>query len=268
MIEKIENLEALKDLQCLELYQNKIKKIENLEKLHKLETLDLSFNEIRDVAGLSTLVALKELRLASNKIADVNCLAPLTNLELLELGSNRLKSFFADDERLVFPHLKELWLGRNKIADLQLPSLPSLEILSLQANRLSAWPVPSSSSNLAFHSRKGKGLRELYLSENALPDPPEDLAAGLKDSLKLLDLAQNQVSSLKTISELYMLEELWLNKNMIRSLDEVKHLQKLPNLRTLYLEHNPIHDDLGVSYRSNILKILPQLTQLDALPIP
>jgi hypothetical protein len=104
-IRKIHNLQCHTALQELYLENNLIMTIENLEMLVTLKKLDLSFTQISEFEGLQTLANLEEISLFKNRI---------------------------------LPRLRLLWLGRNKIADLQevarLHKLKTLRVITLIAN--------------------------------------------------------------------------------------------------------------------------------------
>ncbi|CAG9481748.1 protein phosphatases PP1 regulatory subunit sds22, putative [Plasmodium vivax] len=253
-IEKIENLENNLALENLELYENSIKKIENVCMLTNLKILDLSFNKIRTIENIDTLVNLEELYLSSNKIAKIENLQNCKKLRLLELGYNKIRRI---ENLESLQNLEELWLGKNKIEELNLPSLPKLKKLSLQHNRLTNWSVEA--------IRNIPQVTELYLSYNKLSTIIENVKE-LKN-LKVFDLSYNEIENIVTCSELKSLEELWLNNNNIDSIEMVSKLSGNENLKTLYLEKNEIQDKLKEDYRAQIISILPQLKQLDALLI-
>nr|CEL75671.1 TPA: Leucine-rich repeat-containing protein 49 [Toxoplasma gondii VEG] len=268
-IEKIENLESTPELEELELYQNRVRKIEGLSTLSHLRrvrnlnyisiyihiylVLDLSFNKVRKIENLETAVKLVKLYLSSNKIQVIEGLETLTRLELLELGSNRIREI---QGIATLTELKELWLGKNKITEMKLPPLLNLQRLSIQSNRLTRW------NDSLFSSCPS--LEELYLSHNRLTGAIPEAIGKLK-KLKILDLGANAVDDMRAVAQLPELEELWINDNHISSLEAVKALNSMDSLRTLYLEGNPIHANLGPSYRQNIVQIFPKLQQLDAL---
>ncbi|EZG57883.1 protein phosphatase 1 regulatory subunit sds22 [Gregarina niphandrodes] len=178
----------------------------------------------------------------------------LAKLEELECGSNRIRNVSGITNEMG-KSLKQLWLGRNKIASMLLPYMPALEILSFQCNRLENWD-----DDLSI---KCPNLKELYVSENHLPNPPCSII-GLKQ-LHTLDLGNNKIQKLDFIGQMIWLKELWLNGNDIQELEEVRKLSTLVNLDTIYLEHNPIKDQLGPGYRQAVLDILPNLKQIDAI---
>jgi len=83
--------------------------------------------------------------------------------------------------------------------------------------------------------------------------------------LNTLDLIHNKLTSTKGIpvESLPKLEDLWLSENQINSFEDLSHLGKLSNLQTIYLEHNPVAKDY--EYRIRLGKIIPSLTQIDAV---
>ncbi|GAW80028.1 protein phosphatases PP1 regulatory subunit sds22 [Plasmodium gonderi] len=253
-IEKIENLENNLELENLELYENSIKKIENICMLTNLKILDLSFNKIRIIENIDTLINLEELYLSSNKIAKIENLQNCKKLRLLELGYNKIRKI-ENLENLT--NLEELWLGKNKIEELNIPFFPKLKKLSLQHNRLTNWSVDS--------IQNIPQVTELYVSYNKLSFIIDNIKE-LKH-LKVFDLSYNEIENILICSELKSVEELWLNNNNIHNIEMIKNLRENENLKTLYLEKNEIQETLKDNYRSQIISILPQLKQLDALPI-
>jgi len=80
--------------------------------------------------------------------------------------------------------------------------------------------------------------------------------------LQTLDLAGNRIKTIHGLDNLACLEEFWLNDNLVESWTELNGLSKAPRLATVYLERNPIQQD--VNYRRKIKLALPSLTQIDA----
>ena len=237
--------ETLKDL---DLYENAIERIRNVNHLKNLVFLDLSFNVIREIEGLDGLMAdsLRELYLINNKISRVSGLENLKNLKLLELGSNRIREIEGLDE---LKELEELWLGKNKITRVKgLEKLEKLCRISLQSNRL---------VELEDGFLLNVQLRELYLSHNGLVS-----MKGLENlvNLKILDLGTNQIKRLESIEGLINLTELWINHNLLQCWDDLAILEGKP-ISTLYFEGNPIAQD--PNYKEKVLARFPQLKQLD-----
>lgn len=154
--------------------------------------------------------------------------------------------------------MTELWLGKNKISKLEgLDTLVNLKSLSIQSNR-----IVTLEGLDRLHA-----LEELYISHNGLTRIGTGLAANKR--LKILDIASNQIEDLGGIEGLTNLEELWANNNKI-SLNSFNSISpeisklSMPNLKTIYLEGNPLQSDMGVNYRRKIALACPQVLQIDA----
>ena len=80
-------------------------------------------------------------------------------------------------------------------------------------------------------------------------------------NIEICSLSLNKIHSLKDFASLKKLGELYLRKNLITDLTEVKYLQYCPNLKVLWLWDNPIAEH--PHYRPYIIKLLPNLSKLD-----
>ena len=80
-------------------------------------------------------------------------------------------------------------------------------------------------------------------------------------NLEILSLSSNKISSLYPLSHCLNLREIYLRNNNIYSFEELYHLKKLPKLKVLWLEGNPISCD--ILYIEKVLNILPHLHNLD-----
>eukprot|EP00906_Rhabdomonas_costata_P034891 RCo049065 len=245
---------ALHRLTDLDLSDNKIKRLPPpvLAPLVALTKLDCSYNNIRAIDGVHTLTELRELYLQSNKITSIEGLSTLVNLNLLELGCNRIREIC---NLQPLTQLQTLFLGKNKIAKIQgLDTLTQLRVLSLQCNRL------TTIENLSALT----SLTELYLSENGIAEMT-DLNPLV--NLRLLDLSSNRIEVIRTetIQALRGLQEFWFNDNKVRSWGEVTKLAAFPELRVVYLRHNPIFED--PRYRPKVIDMIPRLEELDSVPV-
>ena len=79
--------------------------------------------------------------------------------------------------------------------------------------------------------------------------------------LEVLSLSVNKIGSLQDFSNCRRLTELYLRKNRVSDLHEIKYLKTLPALRVLWLWDNPCSED--PNYRLYVIKMLPQLEKLD-----
>ncbi|XP_063674141.1 cilia- and flagella-associated protein 410-like [Bolinopsis microptera] len=83
-------------------------------------------------------------------------------------------------------------------------------------------------------------------------------------NLEVATFSVNKISTLKFLSFCPKLTELYIRKNDLQSLDELKCLQQLPNLRILWLTENPLCTD---NYRQLVLDLLPGIVKLDNVAI-
>ena len=80
-------------------------------------------------------------------------------------------------------------------------------------------------------------------------------------NLEILSLSSNQISSLSPLSACLNMREIYLRNNNISSFEELNNLRHLFNLKVLWLEGNPICED--IFYREKVLNLLPQVIYLD-----
>ena len=116
-------------------------------------------------------------------------------------------------------------------------------------------------------------LEELYLACNhlqSLEGLPRCLPADTSASpaLNTLDVTTNKIDNVEAVIHLSSLEEFWMSSNLIASPEALRPLQALPVLSCLYLEHSPLQKSLSKeAYKTEVLTLLPGLTQLDAAMI-
>lgn len=79
-------------------------------------------------------------------------------------------------------------------------------------------------------------------------------------NLEICSLSLNKIRSLAAFQSSRKLTELYLRKNTIDNLADIKYLQALP-MKVLWLWDNPICSH--PNYRTFIIKTLPNLTKLD-----
>ncbi|CAD8180759.1 unnamed protein product [Paramecium pentaurelia] len=84
-------------------------------------------------------------------------------------------------------------------------------------------------------------------------------------NLQILQLSRNQIGTLKHISELKQLKELYLEKNNIKDIKELEYLKELYNLRVLSLIENPVVEH--PEYKKVALKHCLALQVLDEFKI-
>jgi len=73
-------------------------------------------------------------------------------------------------------------------------------------------------------------------------------------NLEIVSLSLNKINSLKDFQYCHKVVELYLRKNQVSELAEVQYLVNLPNLRVLWMAHNPCAEH--PYYRPYIIKHL------------
>ena len=80
-------------------------------------------------------------------------------------------------------------------------------------------------------------------------------------NLEVVSLSVNKINSLKDFQFCAKMKELYLRKNLIADLAEVRYLQSMTGLKVLWLLENPCAEQPG--YRLQVIKMLPSLEKLD-----
>ncbi len=80
-------------------------------------------------------------------------------------------------------------------------------------------------------------------------------------NLEVISLSVNKIKTLKDFNNLKNLRELYLRKNQISDLNEIKYLSTCPNLRILWIGENPIAEIKN--NRLIVIGLLPSLEILD-----
>ncbi|XP_070710191.1 leucine-rich repeat and guanylate kinase domain-containing protein [Pempheris klunzingeri] len=210
-------------LQKLELPHNKIKDLSCVSHMPYLVILDASHNEISNFFGFQPPKALKEVNLSYNRLTKMKDLSAYSSLSKLDLGYNNFREISGLEQCCKLTHLS---LAHNKISRISgLDSLP-LTHLSLRGNQ----------------------LERIERLEN------------LK-SLQVLDLSLNRITSLSGLQNFHLLGSINLEKNLIREIQECKHIHDLFLLRDLNLLENPLQEE--PDYRLAVVFLLQHLTMLD-----
>ncbi|CAF0967290.1 unnamed protein product [Brachionus calyciflorus] len=253
-------------LNLLNLHNNKLVLLndENFTSLANLLYLDFSNNSIQSIHEncFDSLSNLIELNMRKNEIdlIDKNWFKNLKNLQVLNLSHNFLISRLESNNFANLTNLKKLNLakvvfdsistesfkGLNKLEDLVLSEcdlenklseylfkdLTNLRLLSLDKNKISKLePI--------FHDLKN--LEALGLSCNNLEYLPENFFQGLT-KLKQVNLGFNKISKCysKWFKEDLNLERIYLNNNLIESLNDDEMFSYLPKLEILDISGNHI----------------------------
>lgn len=252
LISSMDGVQTLETLTKLELYDNQIERISCVERLQSLVILDISFNSIRDMSPVASLPLLEELYIAQNKLRRISGLENMKHLRILDLGANRIRDM---DGLQNLTSLKSLWLGKNKIEHIKhVEQMTELTQLDVQNNRLTS-----------LYGLQGMvALEELYLAHNRILTM-EGLPTSSTPTLKTIDLSSNGVTTVEGIEAITSLEELWMSSSQIKEFDQLGPLLGLKHFTCIYLEHSPLAADF--EYRMRLLKMIPTLTQIDAVDI-
>ncbi|XP_043565445.1 leucine-rich repeat neuronal protein 3 [Chiloscyllium plagiosum] len=251
------------ETQVLLLQSNNISKIENkIDYLVNLTEIDLSQNNflsIRDI-NLGKMLQLMSLHLEENKLTELpdNCLLGLSNLQELYVNHNQI-SRIAMGAFIGLNTLLRLHLNSNLLTTVKsnwFEAIPSLEILTIGENPITKIQEMSFKPLI--------NLRSLVLA-----------------GIKLSELGDN------TLVGLNNLESISFYDNRLITVPHAA-LQKVPNLKFLDLNKNPIQrirqgdfrnmlhlKELGINNMAELVSIdclaldnLPELTKIEATNNP
>lgn len=84
-------------------------------------------------------------------------------------------------------------------------------------------------------------------------------------NLEVLSLSINKIATLRDITHCRKLKELYLRKNLIADIQEIRFLSTLLELKVLWLSDNPCAN--VPNYRFIVIRMLPSLEKLDNIII-
>ncbi len=263
------------ELTTLVLSGNSISDLMPLMKLPKLVKLDISGNLVSDLRPLIGLPLLTELVASDNQIQDTSAVGAIKQLRALDLSRNQLLNYsgFSRLENLETLSLRGTGLTDSNLVEFN--TLTTLCILDIQDNAglsdrsisalkskltgcsilcsdliyeidFSGHLVRSNEKSLSFPSSgiaaitgldRMTELEELNLRGNEITNLyPFEISAA-RTSLRVLDLADNYINEISSLTALTAIEELDLSGNGIV---EPSALMQLRTLRTLNLSGNPL----------------------------
>ncbi|KAI8925268.1 hypothetical protein BC831DRAFT_415235 [Entophlyctis helioformis] len=117
LIKTVTGLSQCRHLKHLSLAHNGITRVDALSNL-PLRTLDLQSNRIVSLQGIETLKDLQEVRLAHNFITSIHELRDHPALRYMDVESNQLTQLEQVQMLDTLPHLRELRLRKNPLANL------------------------------------------------------------------------------------------------------------------------------------------------------
>jgi len=190
-----------------------------------------SQHELNEISVLSDYVHLRYIYLSSNQLAE---LGPLSSIK----------------------QMLTLILDRNKIEQFNLPKMNYLQVIDLSYNKINT-----------FDGLDHPMLKCLNLNYNKLTNL-DTMLMDTFTNLQVLELRNNQFSSLKGLVPLKSLKKLYLAQNRISDLSP---LSKLPSLEVLHLRENEISQLVGldeltqlreVNFRTNMITDLNEFDHL------
>lgn len=212
-------LNNLTNLTTLNLSKNKFVDIANgadvsvstkISTLTNLKNVDISHNHIRYTNGLSNLTELESLNLYDNNVIDLDGIKELVNLKYLNLGANNEDGSTNNGNGIknrtniqYLVNLEVLDFSNNKTSDILKyirPEMTQLKSVNVEGNNIE-------SGNYAFRQLKN-----------------------VKGTLKVLNLYNNNITSVEDLLELTSLEELVLQKNNITDISGVVDTNNQNNL--------------------------------------
>lgn len=190
-------LKGLSNLASLIISRCSIKKIEAdaFKEIGKLLYLDISDNEFQEIPDdtFDYIHSLTNLNLSRNSLLTIPNLSALQDLTTLVMDEMKNKLIFQSFGMFTkMPSLEILSLRCNELTRISssfLNNFPNLRKLDLTNNKITFLP--------SWHGQNN--LQELYLNQNKILNM-EDLSLKEAESLQLLELKNNLVSSIKLSS--------------------------------------------------------------------
>lgn len=237
-------LKELRALVSLDVYSTQVTTIGRLVELDRLESLNIAYTKVESVTALAPLKRLRTLVWGGSgrfhSVSDLRGLHKLTSLRALELEATDIASFSRWNG---LPDLRTLKIERGQLSSVAgLGKMKKLEKLSLRGNRqltsLSGFgsfsklqAIDVSETRIKRFSGLGKlpRLKQLYASHARLTS-----LTGLstyRSTLKSLDVAGNDLKSVKAIRSLTKLKKLDLTGNRISSVTYLLGMTKLIHLK-------------------------------------
>ncbi|GMF10810.1 unnamed protein product [Phytophthora lilii] len=274
-----EFMSSLKELQVLDLRDNRLSKISPLGALKTIRKLDLSDNLLRDASFAQAdetwrqLEVLTELRLSGNKLTSLpSALVAVPGLQALDISKNSLRSVrgeviqgwkgrahlvaldlhgnslttLPEEINVLFGSLRRLILHQNHLVALPnaLTELIKLEELSLSQNQLSSnslssYPLSEGHIAILLDQNQLRVFPCLDVVQAEGKGPPKNV----NNSLITIDARGNQLRRMVDWSSLVLAncQHLHLQNNSLRELPETL-FSALPALRTCELQNNQLRN--------------------------
>ncbi len=196
----IDFLNAAKDLEYLDLSDNKIFDLTPIKNLKNLKILNLNTNQISDIQVLKNIKSLEELDLFNNEISDISSLRNLSNLTTLNLSYNEIYNI---DPISSLSSLINLDLNHNKVYDIEgLHILNNLVKVDLSENRINHIPnkIYKMKTSIQWGPTSKRGL---FIGLNPIEPPPFEIQ--IKGNKSIQAYLEAIVHGRKTLNEVKVL---------------------------------------------------------------
>jgi Leucine-rich repeat (LRR) protein len=270
-IQDLTGLEFAVNLEDLSVEGNQIHDLTPLKGLIKLKSLSIGDNEVSDLRPISELTALTELTAWENELTNLSGLENLENLSILNFQNNKIKSIEQLDG---LTSLSDINLNNNLIEDLTpLSHSTSIAYLQLSRNQIEDIDVLKNLSQLQWvdvnqntlnadavntiQLLESNGIQIDYMDYDVTPvefaDPKVERAIsqslkiqlpikkGDLQSLLLLDLSEQGITSLQGLENATHLQSLYVSSNFVTNLDP---LLNLTELSWVDVSRNPISSEV------------------------
>lgn len=257
---QFEFLEALPQLQHLNMDNSLLSAILPLKKLTALQTLEARHLNTIDLTGLEELKNLRSLYLHSGEVINTRALAELSQLKELHIQGTALTnpSFFYE-----LISLETLEMGNTMFEDVSfLSALPLLSNLSLHSIAYFPDALPTMhrlkklSLRLHTNHRFLKSLPLLTHLDIRLNSVTDIRSLEHQTELELLDIRNNRITDITPALSMKKLQLLYIDGNECEDLSRLSVLQKLETLSL----NKCIPKGQPVNF--SFLETLPQLTHL------
>ncbi|MBF4695180.1 leucine-rich repeat domain-containing protein [Fusibacter ferrireducens] len=213
-----------------------------------LELINFRGNQISELGALKHLKKLNQLYLGSNGFDSIEALSGLTELKRLAIDGNLLTGSLEPLKTL--KNLELLNISYTNVKDIT-------PILELKALKYLYFQGPTNADVSII--RKMSQLEDVYLDHTNLKGGYDFL--GQMTNLRHLNLSQNNLSEIKFVASLPLLEGLDVKENQITDISPILEAEArkevdASRMKFLKLDHNQIQDIKGLS----ALKELKRLT--------
>ncbi|MDO4633556.1 MAG: leucine-rich repeat domain-containing protein [Eubacteriales bacterium] len=268
-------LQHSEKLSTLDIANNQVVSLEPLSECINMIDLRASGNQIDSVEALAGMTKLRDLYLNNNRVSDLSPLKNAAMLSTLEINGNELTSLqglegaaenlswlaakknqISDISSLAgCKKMRYLWLSDNQITDLDVCE-QMIELTSMAADKNQI----TSAAGLVNSTQ----IKTLNLAKNQISDL--SFMENYTDKLEMLNITENQVSSLKPLAGCSSLKTLLAGKNQLTSLEG---LEDKTSLYAVMADHNQISDLTPISNSAAVLLYADfgnnQLTDVSAL---